>query len=40
MNKLKDFAYRAFDMIKKTVRQEIYNDIEMILYGDDIWLSL
>ena len=31
---LKNFAYRAFDMIKRTVDEETYDDIEMILYKD------
>ena len=31
---LKDFAYRAFDMIKRTVDEDTYDDIEMILYKD------
>ena len=31
---LKDFAYRAFDMIKRNVDEETYEDIEMILYKD------
>ena len=31
---LKDFAYRAFDMIKRNVNEETYEDIEMILYKD------
>lgn len=31
---LKDFAYKAFDMIKRSVDEKTYEDIEMILYKD------
>ena len=31
---LKDFAYKAFDMIKRVADEDTYEDIEMILYKD------
>ena len=31
---LKDFALRAFEMLKRTVDEDTYDDIEMILYKD------
>lgn len=31
---LKDFAYKAFDMIKRVTDEDTYEDIEMILYKD------
>ena len=31
---LKEFAYRAFDMIKRNVDEETYDDIELLLYKD------
>jgi hypothetical protein len=31
---LKDFAYRAFEMLKKTVDEDVYEEIELILYKD------
>ena len=34
LEQLKDFAYRAFDMLKRTVDEDTYEDIEMIMYKD------
>ena len=34
LEQLKDFAYRAFDMLKRTVDEETYDEIEMIMYKD------
>lgn len=31
---LKDFAYRAFEMLRKTVDEDVYEEIEFILYKD------
>ena len=34
LEQLKDFAYRAFDMLKRVTDKETYDDIELILYKD------